>query len=224
MDGRIDEIRISSIARSADWIAAEYENQNSPGSFYSVGAEESRGGWSLSDGLVAHWTFDGSDISGTTVLDVSANGNDGTLTNGPAPTIGIAGQAMEFDGIDQYIAVGDTGAIIQSIAFWVNADDLTDRKILNIDGTDQIEIDASSNILATSFPGTTTVYIDGVITDNLTSGWHHVVITDTTGVSASAVDIGRVSTAYFDGKLDDIRIYDRALSAEEVDQLYRLGR
>ena len=38
--GRIDEVRISNIARSTDWISTEYNNQNSPSTFYSVGSEE----------------------------------------------------------------------------------------------------------------------------------------------------------------------------------------
>ncbi len=37
--GSIDEVRVSSAARSADWIATEYNNQNSPSTFYSVGAD-----------------------------------------------------------------------------------------------------------------------------------------------------------------------------------------
>lgn len=37
--GRADESRVSDIARSADWIAAEYNNQNSPNTFYSLGPE-----------------------------------------------------------------------------------------------------------------------------------------------------------------------------------------
>ena len=35
-DGLIDEVRISSIARSADWIATEYANESSPSAFYTV--------------------------------------------------------------------------------------------------------------------------------------------------------------------------------------------
>lgn len=34
-DGLMDEVRISNVARSADWIATEYNNQNTPGSFIS---------------------------------------------------------------------------------------------------------------------------------------------------------------------------------------------
>lgn len=38
--GYIDEVRVSNIARSPDWIAAEYTNQSAPGTFYSVGTPE----------------------------------------------------------------------------------------------------------------------------------------------------------------------------------------
>lgn len=39
-DGAIDEVRLSTTARSADWIATEYNNQSSPSTFYSLGAEQ----------------------------------------------------------------------------------------------------------------------------------------------------------------------------------------
>jgi hypothetical protein len=38
--GDADEFRMSNTARSADWITTEYNNQSSPGTFYSVGAEQ----------------------------------------------------------------------------------------------------------------------------------------------------------------------------------------
>jgi hypothetical protein len=40
-NGVIDEVRASNSVRSANWIATEYTNQNSPSTFYSIGAEES---------------------------------------------------------------------------------------------------------------------------------------------------------------------------------------
>ncbi len=43
-DGLMDECRISDIARSADWITAEYNNQGSPDTFFSVDVEQSVGG------------------------------------------------------------------------------------------------------------------------------------------------------------------------------------
>ena len=41
LNGSVDEIRVSSVARSADWVATEYANQSSPSTFYSVGADGS---------------------------------------------------------------------------------------------------------------------------------------------------------------------------------------
>ena len=38
-NGDIDELRISNTNRSANWIAAEYNNQNNPGTFISMGGE-----------------------------------------------------------------------------------------------------------------------------------------------------------------------------------------
>ena len=37
--GQLDEVRVSTGARSAAWITTEYNNQSSPSTFYSVGAE-----------------------------------------------------------------------------------------------------------------------------------------------------------------------------------------
>jgi hypothetical protein len=41
-NGSLDEFRVSSSTRSADWIATEYSNENNPGSFMSEGSETSR--------------------------------------------------------------------------------------------------------------------------------------------------------------------------------------
>ena len=38
-NGDVDELRISSTNRSANWIAAQYNNQNSPGTFIMMGSE-----------------------------------------------------------------------------------------------------------------------------------------------------------------------------------------
>ena len=55
LDGKIDEIRISNIARSADWIKTCYNNQNSPSTFCSVGGEE---GLYVSSGIIASQVWD----------------------------------------------------------------------------------------------------------------------------------------------------------------------
>lgn len=40
-NGFMDEAKISKTCRSASWISTEYNNQNNPSSFFSVGPEES---------------------------------------------------------------------------------------------------------------------------------------------------------------------------------------
>jgi hypothetical protein len=40
LNGILDEVRISNIARSAGWILTEYRNQNAPATFYAVGTEQ----------------------------------------------------------------------------------------------------------------------------------------------------------------------------------------
>lgn len=39
IDGKFDEFRLSRAVHSANWITTEYNNQNAPSSFYSVGSE-----------------------------------------------------------------------------------------------------------------------------------------------------------------------------------------
>lgn len=72
--GRIEEVRISDTARSADWITATYNNQNSPSTFYEIGDEESPaagGDWegheksiAIYNESVPEWTFDEPPIDG----------------------------------------------------------------------------------------------------------------------------------------------------------------
>ncbi|MHA1937964.1 MAG: LamG-like jellyroll fold domain-containing protein, partial [Candidatus Thorarchaeota archaeon] len=47
--GQIDEVRISNVARSSNWISTEYQNQADPQSFFNVGGEESIGYYTSSD-------------------------------------------------------------------------------------------------------------------------------------------------------------------------------
>ena len=40
MLGTLDEVRISTTIRMPNWFATEFANQASPGTFYTVGAEQ----------------------------------------------------------------------------------------------------------------------------------------------------------------------------------------
>src|SRR3990167_3026800 len=172
----------------------------------------------LQQGLVGWWKMDGN------AKDATPNSNNGTVTGATLTTDrkGQTGKAYSFNGTSDHISVGNAGSGIKTIAFWMQADDTTARKIIDIDRTDQIELDGSSAITATSFPGTIIIYVDGAVASAIAdTNWHFVAITDTTGVTPSAMDIGAVSASYFSGKLDDVRMYNRVLSAAEITALYQ---
>jgi len=53
--------------------------------------------------LVGYWNFD--EGAGTVVSDSSGNNNTGTLTNGPLWTAGKVGNALNFDGTNDYVSI-----------------------------------------------------------------------------------------------------------------------
>jgi len=62
-----------------------------------------------------------------------------------------------------------------------------------------------------------TIYIDNVESSNLgLSGWHKVVIDDPNGLAVSDFNIGKIGVGYFNGRLSDVRLYNRFLSASEL--------
>ena len=133
------------------------------------------------------------------------------------------GLSLDFDGSDDYVDAGNIGSGIKTISFWLKPDDITTRKLIDIDGTDQIELDGSGNVTATSFPGTTKIYVNGVETAEplVVDRWSHVAVTDTTGVTGSTFEIGRAgSSNEFDGSMDDVRAYTALKTAGEVWSLY----
>lgn len=141
--------------------------------------------------------------------------------SGPVSGSGRIGQALDFDGTDDYISVGNVYNGVKSVSFWIKADNTT-KKILDLNGTAYVEVSAGT-ITATGWTSPT-IYVDGAVSSTIDTNWHHVTITSSTGINASAVDIGRVSTGYFDGALDDVRFYSSVLSsASEIAELHNLG-
>ncbi|MCK5474461.1 MAG: LamG domain-containing protein, partial [Candidatus Aenigmarchaeota archaeon] len=59
--------------------------------------------------LVAEWQFD--EGSGSVLHDSSGNGNDGTIHGGATWTEGIKGNALSFDGIDDYVKIPYTSIL-----------------------------------------------------------------------------------------------------------------
>src|SRR5262249_52168566 len=74
-------------------------------------------------GLVAAYGFN--EGTGTTTSDYSGNGNNGTLINGPVFVAGKNGNALSFDGVNDYVLVPNSSSLDISgtkiaVSLWVN--------------------------------------------------------------------------------------------------------
>ena len=132
------------------------------------------------------------------------------------------GYALDFDGSNDYIDIGTVGVGIQTISFWIEADDITSRTdhVLDLNGTDFIKI-VNGEVTVNNIDSPT-YYINGA-SGNRTIGaidsWYHVAITTSTGINVTDMDIGRVegeSPEYFDGKIDEVRLWNDIRTASEI--------
>ncbi len=132
------------------------------------------------------------------------------------------GYALDFDGSNDYIDIGSVGAGIQTISFWIEADNITSRTdhVLDLNGTDFIKI-VNGEVTVNNIDSPT-YYINGA-SGNRTIGaidsWYHVAITTSTGINVTDMDIGRVegeSPEYFDGKIDEVRLWNDIRTASEI--------
>ena len=136
-------------------------------------------------------------------------------------TTGKYGSAFSFNGTGDYVGAGDVYSGVKSVEFWIKADNTT-KKILGLNDTQYIEV-SDATLAATGWTSPT-IYVDGVEASTIdTSTWHHIVITTDTGINATSTDLGRYSTNYYDGILDEVRFYSRVLSASEVRYHYNRG-
>src|SRR3989338_10278943 len=81
-------------------------------------------------GQVAAYNFD--EASGSTLADSSGNNNTGTLINGPTWTTGKIGGALNFDGVDDYVDLGNPLSMRPinqiTISAWINPTDVSTSK------------------------------------------------------------------------------------------------
>lgn len=213
----------------------------------------------LTNGLVGLWSFDGADVSGTTAYDRSGQGNNGTLTNSPRAIRGKLGQALNFDGADDYVSVPTSGifdvttqatysAWVKLVALpgtangyfiirkWVAA--IEDKSIAVLQsgkpifylhgafgGTylsgNTVLVPGEWYHIVGTYDGTTAkIYVNGVV-DNSKSASGNV--SDSTGVVSIGRSLDGANPAFMNGAIDDVRIYSRTLSENEIRDLYQLG-
>ena len=250
-DGKIDDVRFYMRALSQSEITYLYnmgaatKQASSP----KVGPTSCTTG--LSCGLVGYWTFDGKDMNNGVVLDKSGNGNHGNAISISTSTFyvpGKIGQAGRFDGGDDYVQTSSSviSTTDVTISSWIYLKSFVSigqiltngSTIFRTVGVNKRLEFSSNNFTTTSHSGTNSL---------LLNTWYHVTVTRNnsnqanfyingilvgtanqnsgTPVSGSYnIRIGAisVSTQNQDGTIDDVRIYNRALSASEVKQLYNL--
>jgi len=140
-------------------------------------------------------------------------------------TTGQYGLAYDFNGVSDFIYAGDIGSA-RSVSFWIKSDSLT-QKIMTLDGgTHYLEVSAGT-LSAQGFDNPV-IYVDGVEASTIdTADWHHIAVVTETTIGADAVLWGKVNISgtnyFFDGIIDELYVYNRALSAEEVRFHYNRG-
>ena len=206
------------------------------------------------DGLTGYWNFD--EGTGSTAGDSSDSDIDGTLYGPAWSEDGRYGSALDFDGSDDYVALGtpdELNSELVTLAAWVKADTASPAEnmfVLNRQNANpgtvglllehgtqkwaaQVRLDGSestvriiySNAVATTdwtflamtYDGETLrLYVNGVLQAD-TFAISGTIDTD----SFTSINIGRHPTSgrYFDGMIDNMMIYDRPLSAEEITSL-----
>lgn len=169
---------------------------------------------------VGEWKMD--ENTGTAAYDTSGNGRTGTLTTGPLWTPGKYGPAVQFDGSDDFIDVGAGPGTVNTVSFWVFPTTTTEYPI-DLNGTEYVWINAGT-VTAQGFT-TPTIYINGVAATTISAGvWSHVAVTTATALNASDFDIGRIEgVGNHEGKIDQVRLWDYALTASQVAYDYNRG-
>ena len=213
----------------------------------------------ITTGLVGYWKFD--EGSGTTATDSSGNNNIGTLTNGPTWTTGKIGEALSFDGVNDYVNAGKNTSINNlgplTYSAWVYPKASSKFQILNkryrslyLDSTygnplglvffvstnnqnmipyctaRPIQLNAWTHVAVVwnGVIGASTTgkfYVNGVscnFSGNLGVGTTYSDVSMDQAIGAS--NDGGSFSEFFNGNIDEVRIYNRALSTGEITELY----
>jgi len=199
---------------------------------------------SASADLVAHWDFN--EGSGNVAHDISGNGHDGTIEGEPKWVPGVGGSALDFDGTDDYVGTGKSllnNLSEFTLACWVNPINYTANRIGLVGQNDCIEFGfngggdlrcwntAVGGNVTIAYPyeygswhhvaavGTTAgmiLYIDGelVVGPGNTPGADYGSSTYTVNIGGGGIydDTGN----WFQGQMDDVRIYNHALTEQEL--------
>lgn len=208
-NGIIDEVRVSNVGRSVDWLKTTYNTVNSPETFvYARGTEEKI------QQPVLYFKFD--EGQGTAANNSVSTSNTGSITNASWLTEGscVSGKCLAFDGAASNVTGGSV-ANVQAVSFWVKPKTTTET-LVDFDGGTHYISASSGTITATGF-SSPTIFVDGKLSSTMVAGkWQQITVTTATSFTASAITIGKRSTSYLNGFVDEFKVYDQTRSATQV--------
>jgi hypothetical protein len=193
------------------------------------------------NGLVAAYSFEDN------VQDTSGRGLNGTVWGNPFFVDGFVGKALSFDGVNDYVEVGNNAAfdITEQITIsaWVNPNDAGD-------GQHNPFVGKGDHVYALKHASNNSIeffiYDDGWYTANVSvdssfnGEWHHVLgtydgsevktyvdgILGATNAHQGSIDVqthnltiainSEERDRLYNGMIDEVKIYNRALSAGEI--------
>jgi hypothetical protein len=185
--------------------------------------------------------------SGTTWTDLSGNGNTGTLTNGPTYSSANFGSIV-FDGVDDKVSTNYKPSGARSYFIWVKFSSLTHPSGYQLSGTQEVNAytyigiengggvyyyagaNTGGNIgnpvtvntwvnlgFVLNADGSRIVYKNGVNIHSNTGGLG--------GTATLEFSVGCINNNYHvNGNIAQVSIYNRALSAAEIQQNFNATR
>lgn len=244
--GFIDEFKVYNYQRSGDEIKTDFLKLAGPhGSSATFGDTKAY----LSDGLVGYWKME---ESATPATDSSGNGGSGTWTGNVARTGAKFGYGTTYDGTGDYISVADSTYLSPTsqvtITAWLNpSTSIATKAIVVKDTAYRLVTGSSGNPICQIHNGSSWQTAATSSTALSLSSWQHVGCTydgttarvfvngSQTGSASYSVSIADNANALrigsdsggtygdFNGKQDEVRIYNRALSPAEISSLFNWG-
>jgi|GEM_PF-2244624 len=267
LNGLMDELFIYNRILGENEIKSIYDRGVKSSTFSSYGfdhnSSDSNVTLSFQDALVTHITFD--ETNGTQIaMDVSGNNRYATLlgfeSNQSIWESGRIGNAIRFDGLNDYATVPASLGSNFTVCFWLKTTS-NDGTATATDWNGPIGLvagpfDTHALMLATGkfrlWSGaynrcrrTSNTSVNHGSWVHLSAARQHVIhnqghmkifingnsdqstkIDGTKNYTGSILHIGKTpdGTAYFNGLLDDLRIYNRTLTNSEVQAVYNLGQ
>ena len=194
------------------------------------------------DGLAALWHFD--EASGN-AIDASPNSNHGTVSGASYSQGGRFNDAFGFAGGGQYVEAVHSLSLVPgqvSVTAWILPSEISDRMIvdkhngtgyelgLDVDGKPYFRVNGSvvtglyairlnewSHITGVYTGSRLLVYVNGQLSADAPAG--------AIGSSGGPLRIGYslANSMSFDGRIDEVAVYDRPLITEEILDRYKAG-